>query len=803
MLKNYLKTAFRNHIKNKWNSLINVFSLAIGVACCILIFVFVYHELSFDRFHENAEDIYRIYYRAETNENETLYSPLNPHSMVAEFNSNYPGVKKATSFQRSGTLIQYEDKKFDENFALVDSTFLTMFSFPLTVGNPEKALVTTDQVVITEEIADKFFGDLNNDYSQVIGKVLSFYHGTKTKEHIITGVLKPLPKSSSLQFGLAILKEGNNFYYRSDDATGELSLYLQLEKGADAKAVEASLAPLIPKYHGEVIQYLRENGILKDTDDCVVAKLQPLLDIYFNQNIESSYEAKSNKMYSYILGGIGLLILTLACINFITLSLGHALTRTNEIGIRKVLGAGKKQIVVQHSVEKIVLIVLALVIGYILSELFLPTFNQLSQKDLSISLFGNPGLALFMFAVLVVSGFFAAGIPALTMSRINPSGVLQAVAKLGGKSRVNAIFVISQFFLSILLLTSAMMISRQVSFMLNKDLGFDKEEVLVIPILTQYSDLYRNKILNYPEIISACGCDRNFTNGSSTRDYYTDAGKPVSAQIIRVQEDYIKTLGIELLEGRNFSEEFPGDKVNSVIVNETLVKELELERTLGMTLTGHKFDEQIPQIIGVVKDYHVSSLRQKIDPLILHMTNEVNGRWSLLVKIRSENIKQTLDVLRKEWREVVPEREFSYRFLDEDLSKKYQAEQRWQKIVNISTLFAFIISSLGLLGLASMVTKSRIKEIGVRKVLGASISGILLLLTKDISRWILIANLIAWPVAWYAMNKWLHNFAYQVGMSPWPFLLAGLVSLAIALLTVSWLAIRAATANPVKALRYE
>ncbi|MBN2092821.1 ABC transporter permease, partial [candidate division KSB1 bacterium] len=336
MFKNYIKTALRNHIKNKWISLINIFSLAIGIACCILIFIYVAHEFSFDRFHVNLDELHRIYYRVVTSENEVLYSSLNPHELVAELQQHYPAIKKATAFQRSRTLIEYNQQRFQEQFALVDSTFLTMFSFPFIAGDPQQALRSHDHVVITKEIADKFFGEVNHDYSQVIGKVISFYRGSdRKKDHIITGILKPLPKTSSLQFDLLILKQENSFYSRSNNAFGELSVYLQLNPGQDPNVVEASLHPLIEKFYGKTIHDLREKGVLQDADDCFQLKMQPLGDIYFNQNVLSKYEAQSNKIYSYILIGIGLLILTLACINFITLSIGQSLNRTTEIGIRK------------------------------------------------------------------------------------------------------------------------------------------------------------------------------------------------------------------------------------------------------------------------------------------------------------------------------------------------------------------------------------------------------------------------------------------------------------------------------------
>ncbi|MFC2088082.1 ABC transporter permease [Calditrichota bacterium] len=803
MFKNYIKAAFRNHIKNKWNSLINIFSLAIGIACCILIFVFVSHEFSFDRFHDNVNDIYRIYYRVITSEDDIYNITLNPHSLISEIHDNYPSIKRATAFHRSETLIEYDNQKFSEKFALVDSTFLTMFSFPLSVGDPQKALLSHDKVVITEETADKYFGNLNNDYSQVIGKVLSFYRGSSKEDYMISAVLKPIPKTTSLQFDLLILKEGNDYYFRSSNPFGDASVYVQLNQGQNPKEIEASLQSLVEKIYGIPLAELKQKGVFKDVDECFTLKIQPLTDMYFNTEVMSMYEAQSSKTYSYILIGIGLLILTLACINFINLSIGQSLHRTLETGIRKVLGAGKKQIIIQYSIEKILLIILSLISGYTFAELLLPMFNQLSQKELTISLFNNFSLPIFLFSVLLISSFFAAGIPSLVLSRANPSSVFKTISNLGGRNRINSILITVQFFLATILLTSAFIMSQQISYMQHKELGYEKDHIVVIPILKKYSDIYKNKILAHPEIISATGCDRNFSNGNSSRLFTTKSSKPIDVNIIRVEEEYINTLGIKLIDGRNFSELFPGDKLNSIIINETLAKEFDLKNPVGEVLNGHRFKDKVPTVIGVVKDYHIHSLHREIPPLILHMTKEINGNWSLLVKIKANHIRDAIDILNKEWHETVLNREFEYSFLDDNLNKNYQNEKRWQNIIGISTLFAFIISSLGLFGLALIITNVRTKEIGIRKVLGASVTGVVTILTKDITKWIIIANLFAWPTAWYAMNRWLENYTYHVNIDWWVFLITGFVSLAIALLTVSFQTIRAALANPIESLRYE
>jgi putative ABC transport system permease protein len=363
--------------------------------------------------------------------------------------------------------------------------------------------------------------------------------------------------------------------------------------------------------------------------------------------------------------------------------------------------------------------------------------------------------------------------------------------------------VITQFLLSICLLSGTFIMSQQISYMLNKDLGFDQENIIIIPIPVSFHETYKNKISAFPEVISVTGSDRTFTNGSSTMGFFSRSGKPVSTKIACVDPDYINTLGINLIEGRNFSPLFPADRVNSCLVNETLLRELELTTSVGTNLTGSTVAGQRPVIIGVVEDFHVDSMHRKVMPMLFHMTGQLNYYWSAIIKMQTKDLNDTISKLKQEWLKLVTDRDFSYTFMDDNLAMRYEAEERWQKITGFSTTFAFIISCLGLLGLVTIFTRFRTKEVGIRKALGASITGIVAILTKDIARWILIANVIAWPVTWYAMNKWLENYAYHININWWIFILTAAVALLIALLTVSWQAIRAALANPVEALRYE
>lgn len=802
MFKSYLTIAFRNHMRRKLNSLINIFSLAIGVACCLLIFIYVSNELSHDRFHRNADSIYRIFYETIDGEGESDRSALLPHQFVKELDDDYPAVKRVTSFKTSRALFVSNDKKFHEEFAMVDKSFLPMFSFPLFVGDPETALPNSNSVLVTAKTAEKFFGDMSDDYSQAIGKYISGYGWKGRKDYLITGILKPLPRVSSLQFDMLMLNEGNDIYGGSNNPYGELSVYAQLNDGQQSDGFEASLRPLISKLFGGTIEKHRKRGDLSDSDDCFRLKVQPLSAVYFDTDAGNAYESRSSIAHSYILIGIGLLILTLACINFMTLSIGQSLNRTTEIGIRKVLGATKSQIVAQYAIENTSLVFMSVLLGYVCAELLLPAFNQLSRKELTLSLLDSLGIPIFLFSILVISSFFAAGIPSLILSRFSPTGVFRAISSFGGKKRISSILVIVQFFLSVFLLSCTFVMSRQISFMHNKDLGYDKEDVVVVPMSFEQGEIYKDKILKHPDIISATGCDRNFSNGRSSLVFLDPNGKPIETRIIRVDGDYMETLSLNIVQGRGFSEAFPSDRTSSVIVNETLVREFGLKEAIGTTLTSSDYRGEQPTIIGVVGDYHIDPVHSAMMPLMLHMTG-IYGPWSVLVKIRAENAPRSIGILRDEWKKTVPDREFHYSFLSDDLSRYYQADERWRTIAGLSSLFAFVICSLGLLGLSSITANSRCREIAVRKVLGASTTGIVATLTRDITAWVIIANLIALPVSWYAMSKWLENFAYRIRLDWWMFLTIGAATLFIALMTVSYTAVRTATANPVDALKYE
>jgi len=803
MFWNYLKIAFRNHMKRKWNSLINVFGLAMATACCLLIFAYVSDELSYDGFHRNADNIYRIFYQGVTGEGEVRMSALLPHEMVKGLEDDYPAVKEASSFKTSRALFEHGDRRFFERLAMVDPSFLSMFSFPLLVGDPERALRNNNHILVTPKVAEKFFGDVKSDCSRAIGRHISGYGWRGRKEYLVVGILKPVPKTSSLQFDVLMLYEDNDVYGGSNNPFGKLSVYVQLNDGQRRRGFETSLSPLVGGQFGKTIDGLRKRGDLKDSDDCFQLKVQPLSAVYFDRDVRNAYESRSSIVHSYVLIGIGLLVLAIACINLITSSIGHSLSRATEIGIRKVLGATTRQMVAQNCTEKAVLVSISILLACVFAGLLLPTFNQLSRKEFTISVFGDPVMPLLLVSLFLVCSFFAAVIPSLILSRFTPAGVFRSMPRFGGKSRSSSLLVIAQFSLSVFLLTCTLVMSRQASFIDGKDLGYDEEDIVVVPVSFNQCRTYKANITKYPGIVSATGCDRDFSSGSSSKTFLDLNAKPIGTRIIRVDEDYVETLGLDIVDGRNFSEQFPSDRISSVIVNETLVREFGLEKPIGRTLLGDRLGDQQPTIIGVVGDYHIDPMHREVMPLILHMTNEITGPWAILVKIRSGSARKSVEILEDEWRELIPDRDFRYSFLVNDLAGFYEDDKRWQKIAGFSTLFSFTICSLGLLALSSMIVSSRSKEIAIRKVQGATVLSIIELLIADVTKWVIIANVIALPVSWYTMNRWLENYAYRIGVEWWTFLVAAGVSLLVALATVGYQTMIHAAAHPVGALKYE
>lgn len=805
MLKNYIKVAFRNLWQNKIYGAINVFGLAVGIACCILIFLYVRHEFSHDRFHKNADSIYRLLIQENWPDGRTVHSPLFPLSLALAIKDEIPGVALTTGFMRSNARVYLKEQWFWEKFALVQPPFLDIFTFPLLVGDPATALRQPNNIIISEAIAQKFFAAAEGDYDKLIGKVLTL-KGREPLEFAISGVMQNVPVTSSFEFDLIVPIENWTNFTRDNRWSGETTIYLQLAENRYPESIEAVLPSFLEGHLGARIKERRTDFAVLNTFDSYRLYLQPLTDIYLNSEIFNHYAAHGNVFYSYILSAIALLVLIIACINFMTLTIGRSAGRAMEVGVRKVHGAQRQQLLWQFWGEALLLATFALLAGVLLAKLFLPVFNDLAATNLTLSLHENWQIPAGLLAILLLAGLIAGSYPAFALSRLQPITVFKNQTGTGGRNRFTRTLVVIQYTLSIALIISTGIMLRQLDYMRTKSLGYDKEQIVIVSFFAIGDDTfwlrYKTRIAQHEKVIRVSGSDRAFTTGSSSREIKLKTGEKIRIRQIRVDSDYLETLGIELLAGQNFASDIPIDK-QSVIVNEALVKAYGWEHPIGEVIDGLNDTGQL-QVIGVVRDFHIDRLHRQIEPLVLHENPDFHGIYQLLIRVQTDDLPGAIAGFRQAWNELAPPYEpFQYSFLDENLDRQYQSEQRWSTIIGYTALFAILISCLGLLGLAALAVNRRTKEIGIRKVLGATVQSIVALISKDFVKLVLVAFIVATPIAWKIMQTWLQNFAYRIDMGWWIFIVAGTLALAIALLAISTQSIKAAIANPVEALRYE
>ncbi|OGG43925.1 MAG: hypothetical protein A3F84_18875 [Candidatus Handelsmanbacteria bacterium RIFCSPLOWO2_12_FULL_64_10] len=809
MLRNYLTVAIRNLMRQKLYAFINIFGLALGIACCLLMALFVKHEWSYDRFHQNRGQIYRLLGREVKPNGDIKIRSLHPLSVVEPLVKTFPGIVWASGFMASTVRITGGDHTFSERFGEAHADFLRMFSFPLLAGDAETALSQPDAVVISEPTARKFFGELQPGYGNVLGRTLTF-HGRKDETFVITGVMQAVPENSSLRFDFLIPISHCENYGRTEENDAFTSVYVQLAGTQDAAALEAALPSFIKTHQTDRIQTLLKYNLIRNTPDGYALRLQPLTEVYWNPLSTISYERRGNPFDAYLLSSIAALVLLIACSNFTTLSIGRSTSRAREVGIRKVVGAHRGQLMGQFWGEAILLSFLSLGLGLALAELFLPIFNGLIQKPLHIAYFKDGLFLLIAVGIMVAVGLVAGSYPALVLSRFQPVNALKGQTRIGGRSHMTRALVALQYAASIALMICTGIIMKQQHYMRTKDLGFDKEHVVVVEfpgmdvgMMKQIAERYKQTVLAHSQVISATVSDRSLTKGSANRMYKKPDGSQVMLRYLRVAPDYIKTMGLTLLEGRNFSNDHPTDHTQAILINEALVRAVGLADPVGKPLIGFKYGAmENPIIIGVVRDFHTGPLYEPIPPLV--MQAGFGGYPVILVRIQSNDISGTLALLEKTWKKVAPPgREFNTSFLDDNLDNQYRNEERWQRVLSYSSFFAVAISCLGLFGLASLAVARRTKEIGIRKVLGATTPGLVGLLSKDFVAPLIAANLIAWPVAYWAARRWLENFAYRIEPGAGVFALSGLLALVVALLTISLQTLKAARANPVEALRYE
>lgn len=806
MIRNYLKIALRNLKRQKVSTSINVIGLAIGLATCILIMLYVQDEFSFDRYNEKADRIFRVGLKARL-DGRNVGGPMMGQNAARDLKQEFPEVLSAARTRGGNEFVSYGTTAFrQDNLLFADSSFFDVFTIPFLKGNPRRALTEPNTVVLTEETAQKYFG--NQD---PIGKVLLF--GNQKRPYRITGVVRKVPANSHFQFDMlaTLVGEDQNFDYAGWISSINFQTYVLLPEHYDYKKLETKISRLAEKQIGSEIQQwlkitpkqFREKG-----NDFGVF-LEPLTEIHLYARAEP--EKGGTIMYVYVLIAIAAFMLLLACVNFMNLSTATAARRAREVGVRKVLGSVKGQLQQQFLIETFLLAMVALTVGVLLVALTLPLFNQLTGKNLTINLLTNPSVMAGLWSGTLLVGLLAGSYPAFYLSSFKPVLVLKGRVTTGrGSFNLRSGLVVFQFFVTISMIIATVTADRQLRYMQAQKVGFDREQVLVIHdthMLGNNETVFRDKVVRSPQVVMG-SISGQVPVGRSNMDNTTVRAKDnpdqgVMSRFYFVDPEYIPTLGMHVVQGRNFSKSFSTDS-SGVILNETAVKALGWEQNpIGRELIGYTDGNGISviyKVVGVVSDFHFESLRQKIGPLAMFL-----GRNSgnVLVKTRAEKLPELLASLKQQWESFSPAAPFSYSFLGDRFEQVYVGEQKIEQVLTLFSSLTIFIACLGLFGLATYTAEQRTKEIGVRKVLGASVGSVVALLSQDFLKLILIALLLASPVAWWAMNQWLKDFAYKITLDWWIFALAGLLAVGVALLTVSFQSIKAGMMNPVKSLRSE
>lgn len=803
MIQNYLKVALRYLTKHKGYTFINILGLAVGITCCTLIMLFVKSEWSYDRFHSRADRIYRVW-QDEEYQGEHFVNVITPIPMAGALQSTFPEVEATCRVFATNALVKVDDNSFNEEVRIVDSTFFRIFDFNLVEGSRHNPFPSPSSVILTKDIAQKYFGNSNP-----IGRTLQFQMGQEQYAFQVAGVAAPAPEASSIKFDIllpaslypTIFSEGaRRSWFNIFNET-----YVLLRDGVKSADLQKKFPAMMKQQLGS--DY-RENAFL--------VHLQPITKIHLDTSLDAGIEPTSNPKYAYILATIGVMILLIACVNFITLAIGRSATRALEVGVRKVLGAGRRQLIRQFWGEAFLLTLCSVAVALALSALLIQPFNELTGRNLSLDF--DLTLLLFGLAMVLLIALVAGIYPAIVLSGFRPIEVLKGKLRVGNDSGfLRKSLIVGQFIASIGMIACTLIIEKQMAYFQSKDLGYNKEQMIIVPTNKPrreglpLAQLYRAQLLKLPQVESVTTSVFSFAQTPWATLGYTDDKKVYrSFQANFIDPHFIQTMNIPLVQGRNFQEANTADVTGSIIINETFAREFGLTDPIGKKVGPYHH-----QVIGVVKDFNFESLHTKVQPLMLAMNMDTVVRISenaafpsstqprVSVRFKTGNASANIAALKDAWKAVAPNQEFEYSFLDETIAAQYRQEQRTSTIVKLASALSVFIACMGLFGLATLTVTRRTKEIGIRKVLGASVPSIVRLISKDFVSLIAIASLIAFPLAWYMMNNWLSDFAYRISIQWWVFVLAAVLSLFVALVTVSIQAVKAALANPVKSLRTE
>lgn len=807
MNKNYFKVAIRNLIRHKGYAIINISGLAVGAAACILIMLFVKSEWSYDQFNSKSDRLYRVWLEEVEAADKIFTETVTPVPLGPALENSIPEIESTCRiYNFNANFKATSDNYTSESATIVDNNFFNLFDFNLDEGNRQEPFSSANSIILTRKLAEKYFGK-----TSPMGQVVQLQLDTQYVSFTVTGIVNQVPEESSVQFDMLISFDNAHYLF----SPRQMKAWHQIFPETYALLKTKTETP--ESFHNKLEAFSKQILGNSYKPNSYNLHLQPITDIHLNNSLPVGIQPVSSPTYSYVLATIGILILLIACFNFITLTIARSTSRATEVGVRKVLGAGRKQLIMQFWTETFLFTVTAVIIGLILTLAFIHPFNTLFQKHLSLS-FSLSILSFILFLIFFIA-LIAGSYPALILSGFNPVEAFRGKQKSPAKKgRLRHALIAVQFITSIALITCTIGVSRQMNYLQHKELGYKKEQVIIVQTDKpdkegeRLAGLYKAELRKLPQVKSATTSLYSFTEPGWISVGYTDRDKKfrrLRANI--VDEDFLNTMGMHLIAGRNFSADNSSDASSALIVNEALVKEYGWKDPIGQELPG-KFDARI---IGVVKDFNYESLHSEVQPLAMALKADPVNRGvedvslsfppqtRITVRLQPGSLSENVKILKQAWNKIEKVQNFDYTFLDETLAVQYAQEQRTTKIILLASCLSIFIACMGLFGLATLIVNKRIKEIGIRKILGAHYGSIITLISKDFVFIIGIAALVAFPLAWFSMNKWLEDFAYRIEISWWMFVLSALIALLITLCTVGFQALRAAWINPVKSLRTE
>ena len=798
MTWNFFKIAWRNLIRNKIYSFINILGLSLGLACAMLIMLYVKDEVSYDKFHTDVDTIYRVVSAREDKDGNERKNSNTGFLQGPVFTDNVPEIDAFVRIQVGRKDVKMDTEVVSEDLLYVDPNFFSMFSFPVVYGNQETSLKDPQSVVISEELATKQFGT-----TDAVGKTLMLREGEAFVPYTVTAITKKCPQNSSIKFDMLLPFKASN----EDMANGEnwfnsfLNTFVTVKPGSNLGLVNDKIQKTYLSESAEAAKIISER--YGDMGALGVYSLQPFTDMHLNKELpaQNGLSDASNPMYSYILSGIALFVLLIACINFVNLTVARSVRRSKEIGIRKVVGGERKQLIVQFLGESFLLCFFAFALAIVLVQLALPVFNELSNKVLTLSYLFDAKLILGYMALFIVTGLLAGFYPALVLSNYNPVETLYSRFILSGKNYLQKSLVVLQFALASFLIISTLVIYKQFNFLTTQELGYDDSNLVVVEkegLTRDQFALFKEQLKSDPNIVDVAGKNNGFWFSAAK----VNGEQQVNFAYEIVSESYIPMLDIKFVEGRNFSDKHPSDPTHSIIVNESFVKEAGWKNPIGETVDFWYNEGEKYTVIGVVEDYHFYALNQRISSQIFLMKPE-SSFGEALIKIKPNGATDALNHIAATFKQVFPVNPYSYVFKDDQNKREYEAEAKWKQIMLFSAILTIFISCIGLFGLSVLSAEKRTKEIGIRKVLGASVNHVVTILSKDFIILVVIALVIAVPIAWLVAGQWLQDYPYRIELGWQVFVAAAALVIFIALSTVSFQAIKAAISNPVKSLRTE